>query len=113
MSTIEQANKTLILEYYQALEQANFETIGDVLSHYMSDDCQWYGVHPFNVNMVLMLLTKCFGNRSYHHLSQFSADKMSLWRAIAMVKIGSLVWGILWCSLIKTGLESLVLGVLR
>lgn len=48
MSTIEQANKTLILEYYLALEQANFETIGDVLSHYMSDDCQWYGVHPFN-----------------------------------------------------------------
>lgn len=48
MSTIEQKNKTLILEYYQALEQANSETIGDVLSHYMSDDCQWYGVHPFN-----------------------------------------------------------------
>lgn len=48
MMSVELANKELILEYYQALEQANSETIGDVLAQYMSDDCQWYGVHPFN-----------------------------------------------------------------
>jgi ketosteroid isomerase-like protein len=48
MKTIEQQNKDLIQEYYQALEQANSETIGGVLSHYMSEDCHWYGVHPFN-----------------------------------------------------------------
>lgn len=48
MKSIELQNKELILEYYQALEEANSETIGDVLSQYMSDDCHWHGVHPFN-----------------------------------------------------------------
>ena len=48
MMTNEQKNKSLILEYYQALEQASAETAGDVLTQYMSSDCQWYGVHPFN-----------------------------------------------------------------
>ncbi|WOH39577.1 nuclear transport factor 2 family protein [Thalassotalea fonticola] len=46
--TIEQQNKELIQAYYHALEQANSDTTGAVLSQYMSDDCQWYGVHPFN-----------------------------------------------------------------
>ena len=47
MST-EQKNKELVLEYYQALENANQDKVADVLAKYMSDDCQWRGVHPFN-----------------------------------------------------------------
>lgn len=46
--TIEQQNKELVQVYYQALENANSETIAEVLSQYMSEDCQWFGVHPFN-----------------------------------------------------------------
>ncbi len=46
--TIEQQNKKLILAFYDALELANSETIGEVLSQYMSEDCQWHGVYPFN-----------------------------------------------------------------
>ncbi|MFT6193344.1 MAG: ketosteroid isomerase-like protein [Cognaticolwellia sp.] len=46
--TNEEKNKNLILEYYQALEQSTPDTVGDVLAQYMSEDCQWYGVHPFN-----------------------------------------------------------------
>lgn len=48
VKSIESQNKELVLAYYQAIEQANSETIGDVLSHYMSNDCHWHGVYPFN-----------------------------------------------------------------
>jgi len=46
--SIEQQNKELVLEFYQALENANQDTVADVLTKYMSEDCQWHGVHPFN-----------------------------------------------------------------
>jgi len=46
--TNEQQNKDLILEYYKALEASTPKTVEKVLTQYMSDDCQWYGVHPFN-----------------------------------------------------------------
>jgi len=46
--TNEQKNKNLILAYYEALESSSPETVGEVLAEYMSDKCQWYGVHPFN-----------------------------------------------------------------
>jgi hypothetical protein len=48
VKSIELQNKELVLEYYQAIEQANAKSIGKTLSHYMSDDCHWHGVHPFN-----------------------------------------------------------------
>ncbi len=43
-----QSNKSLILEYYQALENANANNLGTTLKDYTADDWQWYGVHPFN-----------------------------------------------------------------
>jgi len=46
--SIEQKNKELVLEYYQALENANQDNVANVLAKYMSDDCHWHGVHPFN-----------------------------------------------------------------
>lgn len=36
------------MEYYQALELADSDTIALVLKKYMHPECHWYGVHPFN-----------------------------------------------------------------
>ena len=46
--SIEQQNKELVLEYYEALERADQDNVADVLAMYMSDTCHWHGVHPFN-----------------------------------------------------------------
>lgn len=43
-----QSSKNLILELYQALEKANENNVIDVLSNFYSEDCQFYGVYPFN-----------------------------------------------------------------
>jgi len=46
MSTY-QAAKTLIREYFAALESATTETVSDVLSTYTTPDYKWRGVYPF------------------------------------------------------------------
>jgi len=43
-----QQNKTLILNFYQALEQATPDNIESILSQFCAEDCQFYGVYPFN-----------------------------------------------------------------
>ena len=42
-----QANKQLILEYFDAMEAATTDTVGEVLARYQSDDCAFHGCHPF------------------------------------------------------------------
>lgn len=48
MMTIHQDNKAFIQSYFDAMQAANSETIGDVLKQYIADDYQFYGVHPYN-----------------------------------------------------------------
>lgn len=43
-----QANKALVLDYYNALQAATAATVGGVVARYTSDDYLWRGVHPFN-----------------------------------------------------------------
>ncbi len=46
--SIYQNNKTLVLEYYQALEGATADNVADIIASFCSQDCQFFGVHPFN-----------------------------------------------------------------
>ena len=43
-----QEHKTLILNYYRELEDANLDTVGKVVQKYAAPDIHWYGVHPFH-----------------------------------------------------------------
>ena len=43
-----QEHKTLILNYYRELEDANSDTVGKVVQKYAAPDIHWYGVHPFH-----------------------------------------------------------------
>ncbi|TRX56767.1 nuclear transport factor 2 family protein [Thalassomonas sp. M1454] len=54
------ANKQLVLSYYQALEQSNQNTVGDVVKQYTRDDYHFYGVHPFNEIHGSEAVTKVF-----------------------------------------------------
>jgi hypothetical protein len=45
---LNQKNKSLILEYYDALESASAISVGKVLENFTSDDYKWLGMHPFN-----------------------------------------------------------------
>lgn len=47
MSTY-QSSKALILEFYQALESATENNVADIIARFCAEDCQFYGVHPFN-----------------------------------------------------------------
>ena len=42
-----QAAKTLVLNYFAALEKASPETVADGIKAYTSDDYYWRGVYPF------------------------------------------------------------------
>ena len=42
-----QAAKAIVRSYFEALEQASPETVGDVLKEYMAEDYRWRGVYPF------------------------------------------------------------------
>ena len=42
-----QANKALVLEYFQAFEKASPGNLASVMQQYMSDDYVWHGVYPF------------------------------------------------------------------
>ena len=46
--SVYQRNKMLVLEFYQALENAAADNVADVIAKFCSHDCQFYGVHPFN-----------------------------------------------------------------
>lgn len=43
-----QASKALILEYFEALETADTESLLTVLQDYCSDGCEFFGSYPFN-----------------------------------------------------------------
>lgn len=43
-----QASKALVLDYFDALEAANCETLPAVLGKYCSDECQFFGSYPFD-----------------------------------------------------------------
>lgn len=43
-----QAEKALVLKYFQDMEAASSDTVVDVLRRYVTDDYRFYGVHPFN-----------------------------------------------------------------
>lgn len=43
-----QRSKALVLEYFAAMEAAGADSVGEVLRRYLSPDCRFYGVHPFN-----------------------------------------------------------------
>ena len=43
-----QAEKALVLEYFQALEAAHPSTVNKVLERFQSEHCQFFGCHPFN-----------------------------------------------------------------
>lgn len=40
--------KALVLEYFAEMEAASADTVGEVLARYVSTDCEFLGVHPFN-----------------------------------------------------------------
>jgi len=42
-----QGIKTFVRDYFDAMEKATPETVGDVLKAYTADDYQWRGVYPF------------------------------------------------------------------
>lgn len=43
-----QQQKSIVLEFYKAIENADEHSICDVIKDYTSEDYQFYGVHPFN-----------------------------------------------------------------
>ena len=43
-----QDQKSLILSFYDELEAANADSVGNVISQFTNPDFQWYGVYPFN-----------------------------------------------------------------
>ncbi len=43
-----QDQKSLILSFYDELEAANADSVGNVISQFTNTDFQWYGVYPFN-----------------------------------------------------------------
>ncbi|MEP0201595.1 MAG: nuclear transport factor 2 family protein [Halioglobus sp.] len=43
-----QAEKSLVLEYFDAMERASASTVIEVIENYLSEDCQFFGCHPFN-----------------------------------------------------------------
>ena len=43
-----QQNKALVLEYFDALESADADTLPAVLAHYTSPECGFMGSYPFN-----------------------------------------------------------------
>ena len=43
-----QDQKSLILSFYDELEAANEDSVGNVISQFTNPDFQWYGVYPFN-----------------------------------------------------------------
>ena len=42
-----QAAKTLVRDYFEAMENASPDTVADVLHQFVSEDYLWRGVHPF------------------------------------------------------------------
>lgn len=46
-----QSQKQLVLDLYDKLEAAPAARSGDVLGRFVSDDYQWFGVHPFNARV--------------------------------------------------------------
>jgi ketosteroid isomerase-like protein len=71
--SIEQQNKDLINKYYQALEQANSETIKEVLTAYFKNDCHWYGVYPFEEQSSPQAINSVFWQpflESFKHLQR-------------------------------------------
>ncbi len=43
-----QSDKALVLKFYDELEKTEEQAVEHILSSFVSDDYQWYGVHPFN-----------------------------------------------------------------
>lgn len=43
-----QANKRLVLAYFDELESATADSISGVIARYHRQDCQFFGCHPFN-----------------------------------------------------------------
>ncbi|MCX2972979.1 nuclear transport factor 2 family protein [Halieaceae bacterium IMCC8485] len=43
-----QQNKSLVLEYFDALEGCSADSVGAVLGRFASDDCEFLGSYPFN-----------------------------------------------------------------
>ena len=43
-----QDSKNLVLSFQADMQNATADTVGDVLAKYMTDDYEFYGVHPFN-----------------------------------------------------------------
>jgi len=43
-----QDNKAIVLQYYEELEAASADDVTKVMIRYLSSDCQFRGVHPFN-----------------------------------------------------------------
>jgi hypothetical protein len=43
-----QAEKALVLRYFEEMEAARADSVGQVLHRYVADDYQFFGVHPFN-----------------------------------------------------------------
>ena len=43
-----QSNKELVWEFWQSLNKANAETVGDVVNRYLHPSIDWMGCHPFN-----------------------------------------------------------------
>ena len=43
-----QAEKKLVLDYFDALETTTAATVSGVMDRFHSQDCHFYGCHPFN-----------------------------------------------------------------
>ncbi len=43
-----QKSKELVQSYYKALDEADENTVSEVISSFVSDDYEWMGVYPFN-----------------------------------------------------------------
>ena len=42
-----QQNKSLVLDYFRGMENANVDTVEKLIESYVGEDYHWYGVHPF------------------------------------------------------------------
>lgn len=55
-----QANKALVLAFYDELEQCDAATVEQVLNRYVTSEYQWYGMHPFNEQSGAAAVAHCF-----------------------------------------------------
>tara|TARA_R110002110_G_scaffold413729_1_gene641595 strand:+ start:83577 stop:84584 length:1008 start_codon:yes stop_codon:yes gene_type:complete len=65
-----QASKRVVLDYFDALERANTDSLPAVLERSLSPDCEFFGCHPFNEQRGYQQISEVFWQPLYRAFSR-------------------------------------------